>query len=69
MRRLFVGDEDAAEGRHVRLDGVRLRRVRSQTPPLVIGGAGSRMLRLVARHTDVWERRRRRAPARPFHPR
>ena len=53
LRRLLAGDHVAVDGRHVRLDGVRLARAGS-LPPFVIGGSGPRMLRLVARHADVW---------------
>ncbi|MCB7135705.1 LLM class flavin-dependent oxidoreductase [Cellulosimicrobium marinum] len=54
LRLLFAGGPVTFEGRHVRLDGAQVRGDVAPAPRLVLGGAGPRMLGVIARHADVW---------------
>jgi alkanesulfonate monooxygenase SsuD/methylene tetrahydromethanopterin reductase-like flavin-dependent oxidoreductase (luciferase family) len=51
-----VRDVFAFEGRHCRLRGARCepKPVQRPGPPPLIGGWGTRLLRLVAEHADMW---------------
>jgi len=56
VRRLWRGEEVTARGRYVRLSGARIRPCPSAGRlPIEIAAAGSRMLRVVATHADVWD--------------
>lgn len=57
IRRLWTEAEASFEGRFYRLDKARCepKPVQRPHPPIMIGGGGEkRMLRLVARHADMW---------------
>jgi len=55
IRALLHGDEVHARGRHVRLEGARVRPTPPPgRPPLEIAARGPRMLRVVAAHADAW---------------
>ncbi|MFM8409630.1 MAG: LLM class F420-dependent oxidoreductase [Alphaproteobacteria bacterium] len=56
-RRMWTEDRPSFEGRHYRIDRpwVRPAPVQRPHPPIVIGGGGEKvLLRLVARHAQVW---------------
>jgi alkanesulfonate monooxygenase SsuD/methylene tetrahydromethanopterin reductase-like flavin-dependent oxidoreductase (luciferase family) len=56
VRRMFTEDIFDFEGRHNCLTGTRNEPKPVQTggPPVLIGGSGPLMLRLVAEHADIW---------------
>ncbi|MFC3574148.1 LLM class flavin-dependent oxidoreductase [Streptomyces yaanensis] len=56
LKRMWTRDVFDFEGRHYRLKGTRCepKPVQRPGPPLLIGGWGTRLLRLVAEHADVW---------------
>ena len=56
-RRMWTEDRPSFEGRHYRIDRpyVRPAPVQRPHPPIVVGGGGEKvLLRLVARHAQVW---------------
>lgn len=56
VRRMFTEEEPQFDGDHYRIDGApnAPKPVQDPHPPIVIGGAGPRMLRLIAAHADEW---------------
>lgn len=56
LKRMFVDDEPTFHGDHFQIENAlnEPKPVSSPHPPLVIGGAGPRMLRLIAKHADEW---------------
>lgn len=56
IRLLWTEDVADFEGRHYRLEGARClpKPVQKPHPPIVIGGAQPKMLRVIARHADEW---------------
>lgn len=52
LRRLLAGEEVSVEGRYITLDGVRLDWPPTTVPPLLLGGAGPKTLRLAAELGD-----------------
>jgi len=52
VRGLLAGDELTLEGRHVRLDAVRLEQPPPQPPPVLIGSTGPRGLAVAGRAAD-----------------
>lgn len=56
LRGMWTRDVFDFEGRHYRLRGTRCepKPVQRPGPPLLIGGWGTRLLRLVAEHADMW---------------
>src|SRR5687768_2462015 len=52
VRRLLAGETLAVEGRHVRLDDVRLAHVPGEAPPVLIGTTGPRALEIAGRVAD-----------------
>jgi len=56
LKRMWTEDVFDFEGRHYLLKGVRNepKPVQRPGPPLLIGGWGTRLLRLVAEHADMW---------------
>ncbi|MDX3260171.1 LLM class flavin-dependent oxidoreductase [Streptomyces sp. MI02-2A] len=56
LRRMWTEDVFDFSGRHHRLKGTRCepKPVQRPGPPLLIGGWGTRLLRVVAEHADIW---------------
>ncbi|WP_049903344.1 TIGR03560 family F420-dependent LLM class oxidoreductase [Halococcus agarilyticus] len=56
VKTMFTDDEPTFRGEHYRIENAlnNPKPVQEPHPPIVIGGAGPRMLRLVARHADEW---------------
>jgi alkanesulfonate monooxygenase SsuD/methylene tetrahydromethanopterin reductase-like flavin-dependent oxidoreductase (luciferase family) len=56
VRRMFTEDVFDFDGRHYSLTGTRNepKPIQVGGPPVLIGGSGTRMLRLVAEHGDIW---------------
>jgi alkanesulfonate monooxygenase SsuD/methylene tetrahydromethanopterin reductase-like flavin-dependent oxidoreductase (luciferase family) len=56
IRRMFTEDEFDFDGRYYTLSGTinEPKPVQRQGPPVLIGGAGTRLLRLVAEQADMW---------------
>lgn len=54
LRALWTGEEVTVNGKHVRLNGVRVRPALKAPPPVEIGGAAPRTLEIVARRADAW---------------
>ncbi len=56
LRRLWAGETVTSTGRHVRLDGARVRPLpRGGRMPIEVAGRGPRMLAAVAAHADRWD--------------
>jgi alkanesulfonate monooxygenase SsuD/methylene tetrahydromethanopterin reductase-like flavin-dependent oxidoreductase (luciferase family) len=56
LRRLLAGERVSLRGRHFVLDEALVRPVpRSGRMPIEVGGAGPRLLEVVARHADRWD--------------
>jgi 5,10-methylenetetrahydromethanopterin reductase len=52
VRALLAGEDVSVDGRHVRLDRVRLAHVPAEPPPVLIGSTGPRALELAGRVAD-----------------
>jgi len=56
VKAMFTEDNPTFEGNHYTIDGAlnEPKPVSQPHPPIVVGGAGPKMLRLAARHADEW---------------
>lgn len=56
VKRMFTDEQPTYEGTHFQIDDAlnNPKPVSEPHPPIVIGGAGPKMLRLIARHADEW---------------
>lgn len=56
VRRMFTEDTFDFEGRYYRLTGTvnEPKPIQPGGPPVLVGGTGTRLLRLVAEHADIW---------------
>jgi alkanesulfonate monooxygenase SsuD/methylene tetrahydromethanopterin reductase-like flavin-dependent oxidoreductase (luciferase family) len=56
VRRMFTEEAFDFDGRYYTLKGTRNapKPLQPGGPPVLVGGTGTRMLRLVARHADIW---------------
>jgi alkanesulfonate monooxygenase SsuD/methylene tetrahydromethanopterin reductase-like flavin-dependent oxidoreductase (luciferase family) len=55
ISRLFADDVTTYEGRYYQVDGaVRQPAVQTPRPPILVAALGRRMMRLAARHADIW---------------
>ena len=56
IREMFTAEEPIFYGEHFQIDGAynNPKPVQDPHPPIVIGGAGPKMLRLIAKHADEW---------------
>ncbi|HUS15566.1 MAG TPA: LLM class flavin-dependent oxidoreductase [Chloroflexia bacterium] len=54
-KRMWAEDEVTFEGKHYAVQGAVCEPRPDAPPPIVIGGAKPRMLRLIARHADWWD--------------
>ncbi len=56
LRRLWAGERVTVHGRYVTLDEALVRPLpRGGRMPIEVGGAGARLLKVVARHADRWD--------------
>jgi alkanesulfonate monooxygenase SsuD/methylene tetrahydromethanopterin reductase-like flavin-dependent oxidoreductase (luciferase family) len=56
LRRLWAGERVTVDGRYVTLDDAFVRPLpRGGSMPIEVGGAGARLLEVVARHADRWD--------------
>jgi alkanesulfonate monooxygenase SsuD/methylene tetrahydromethanopterin reductase-like flavin-dependent oxidoreductase (luciferase family) len=55
VRALWRGEGVTRHGRHVELDGARVRPAPGAAIPVHVAGRGARLLRVVARHADAWD--------------
>jgi hypothetical protein len=56
LRRLWAGERVTVDGRYVTLDDALVRPLpRGGRMPIEVGGAGARLLEVVARHADRWD--------------
>jgi alkanesulfonate monooxygenase SsuD/methylene tetrahydromethanopterin reductase-like flavin-dependent oxidoreductase (luciferase family) len=56
ITRMFTDDDPSFEGDHYRIEGAynEPKPLQEPHPPIVVGGAGPRMLRVTARYADEW---------------
>ncbi|MFC4360406.1 TIGR03560 family F420-dependent LLM class oxidoreductase [Halobium salinum] len=56
VKAMFTEDDPTFDGEHYTIDGAlnNPKPTSDPHPPIVVGGAGPRMLRLIARHADEW---------------
>jgi len=56
LGRMFTDDDPTFSGEHYTIDGAHNEPgpLQESGPPIVVGGAGPRMLRVAARHADEW---------------
>lgn len=56
IKAMFTEDEPTFKGEHFQIENAynNPKPIQEPHPPIVIGGAGPRMLRLIARHADEW---------------
>jgi len=56
LHRMFTDEEPSFSGEHYTIEGAynEPKPLQESGPPIVVGGAGPRMLRVTARHADEW---------------